>query len=80
MVDDKEVQLKVAEANQDDIEKGIVRIDSAAMKKLKISQGSIVEISGERTTVAIAARAFPADLDKSIIRMDGLTRRNAGTT
>jgi transitional endoplasmic reticulum ATPase len=80
MADETQVQLRVAEANQDDIEKGIVRIDSAAMKQLRISQGAIVELSGERTTVAIAARAFPADMDKGIIRMDGLTRRNAGTT
>jgi len=76
----KEVKLKVAEAQQDDVNKGIVRLDSQVMKQLGISQGAIVEIEGERKTVAIAGRAFPADLGLAIIRMDGFTRRNARTS
>jgi transitional endoplasmic reticulum ATPase len=82
MVEDKklEIRLKVAEAIQDDVNKGIVRIDSQVMRKLGIAQGSIVEIIGERRTVAIAGRAFPADLGLAIVRMDGLIRRNGGTS
>ncbi len=76
----KEIRLKVAEAAQDDVNKGIVRIDSQLMKKVGIQAGSIVEIEGERKTVAIVDRAFPADVGLSIIRMDGLTRRNAKTS
>ncbi|MGB9674999.1 MAG: CDC48 family AAA ATPase [Candidatus Nanoarchaeia archaeon] len=76
----KEVKLKVAEAQQDDVNKGIVRIDSQIMHSLGISQGAIVEIEGARKTVAVAGRAFPSDMGLSIIRMDGLTRKNAGTS
>ncbi|MBD3263219.1 CDC48 family AAA ATPase [Candidatus Woesearchaeota archaeon] len=77
---EKEISLKVAEAQQDDVNKGIVRIDSQIMKQLGISQGSIVEIEGNKKTAAIAGRAFPADLGLAIIRMDGYTRRNAKTS
>ena len=76
----KEIRLKVAEAQQDDVNKGIVRIDSQIMKELGISQGSIIELEGNGKTVAIAGRAFPADLGLTIIRMDGFTRRNAKTS
>ncbi len=77
---EKEIELKVTEAQQDDVDKGIVRIDTQILKRLGAQQGTIIEINGERRTVAIAGRAFPADLGLSIIRMDGLTRRNAGTS
>jgi transitional endoplasmic reticulum ATPase len=76
----KEVKLKVAEAMQDDVNRGIVRLDSAIMKDLGIHQGSIVELEGSRKTIAIALRAFPADIGLALVRMDGLVRRNAGTT
>lgn len=75
----EKVSLKVAEAVQDDVNKGIVRIDSNFMKKLGIKPGEIVEIKSEKTTVAIADRAYPGDIGLNIVRMDGLTRRNAKT-
>ncbi len=74
------VQLKVAEAHQDDVNKGIVRFDSTYMKELGIRPGQIVQLEGERKTVSIADRALPGDLGMNIIRMDGLARRNARTT
>jgi len=75
-----EVQLKVAEAHQDDVNKGIVRMDSAFMKELDIRPGQIVQLEGERKTVAITDRSLPGDIGLNIIRMDGLARRNAKTT
>jgi transitional endoplasmic reticulum ATPase len=75
----KEIKLKVAEAFQDDVNKGIVRIDSSFMHELGIRPGDIVEINGERNTVAISDRAYPGDIGLSIVRMDGITRRNAKT-
>ena len=75
----KEIKLKVAEAMQDDVNKGIVRIDSRAMNELGVKPGDIVEIEGERKTVAIVDRAYPADVGLRIVRMDGLTRYNAKT-
>ena len=73
----KELKLKVAEAIQDDVNKGIVRIDSSFMHELSIRPGDIIEIKGERATVAITDRAYPGDIGLNIIRMDGLIRRNA---
>ncbi len=75
-----EVKLKVAEAIQDDVNKGIVRLDSSYMREMDIRPGNIVEIKGERSTVAIADRSLPGDIGLNIIRMDGLIRRNAHTT
>jgi transitional endoplasmic reticulum ATPase len=74
---DNEIQLKVAEAMQDDVNKGIVRIDSLIMKELGIKRGEPIEIIGDETTVAIADRCYPADIGLRIIRMDGLTRYNS---
>lgn len=76
----EEISLKVLEARQDDINKGIIRMDSQAFKDLGVSPGDVVELMGDRKTVAIAARAFPADIGLGVVRMDGLTRRNAGTS
>tara|TARA_Y100000310_G_scaffold344510_1_gene457652 strand:+ start:4552 stop:8346 length:3795 start_codon:yes stop_codon:yes gene_type:complete len=73
----KEIKLKVAEAIQDDVNKGIVRIDSTFMKNINIKPGDIVEIEGERKTVAIVDRAYPGDIGLNIIRCDGIQRRNA---
>ena len=76
---EKEIKLKVAEAIQDDVNKGIVRIDSTLMKQLEIRSGDIIEIEGERKTAGIVDRAYPGDIGLNIIRMDGLIRRNAKT-
>ena len=75
-----EIKLKVAEAQKRDAGRFIVRIDREAIKKLKIRVGDIVEIRGTRTTAAIAWPSFEHDEGKNIIRMDGLTRRNAGVS
>jgi len=72
-----EVKLKVAEAIQDDVNKGIIRMDSSFMHQIGIRPGDIIEIKGERSTVAIADRAYPGDIGLNIIRMDGLIRRNS---
>ena len=76
----KELKLKVAEAIQDDVNKGIVRIDSGFMRDLGVRPGDIVEIEGTRKTVAIVDRAYPGDIGLNIIRMDGLIRKNAKTS
>ncbi len=76
----EELRLKVHESIQDDVGKGIVRIDSEAMKKIGIRHGEIVEMMGERKTHAIAGRAYPSDIGLPIMRMDGNTRLNASTS
>jgi transitional endoplasmic reticulum ATPase len=74
-----EAKLRVVEAIQDDVNKGIVRIDSAFMREIDVRPGDIVEIEGQRKTVAIADRALPGDIGLNHIRMDGLSRKNAQT-
>ncbi len=73
------VRLKVVEALQDDAYKGIARIDPNLMKALGLGRGDVVSIKGNRETVAIVDRAYPADVGEGIIRVDGLIRRNAKT-
>ncbi len=75
-----EVKLKVAEAIQDDVNKGIVRVDSSFMREIDVRPGDIVEIEGTRKTVAIVDRAYPGDIGLNIIRMDGLSRKNGRTS
>jgi len=73
-----EVQLRVGDARQRDVGRGIARIDQRTMQKLGISAGDVVEIVGKRTTAAIAWPAYSEDQDRGIIRIDGFTRKNAG--
>src|SRR3990167_8679865 len=75
----KETRLKVMEALQEEAYKGIVRIDSETMHFIGVHPGDIVEIEGARGTVGIVDRAYPTDVGQSIIRMDGILRRNAKT-
>jgi transitional endoplasmic reticulum ATPase len=73
------IQLKVVEALQDDAYKGIARVDMNLMRELNIKRGDVILIKGNRETVAIADRAYPADVGEGIIRIDGILRRNAKT-
>jgi transitional endoplasmic reticulum ATPase len=73
------VKLRVAEALQDDAYKGIARIDAETMKDISVKRGDIVLIKGQKETVAIVDRAYPADVGEGIIRIDGILRRNAKT-
>ncbi|BBL45395.1 AAA family ATPase Cdc48 [Nanobdella aerobiophila] len=75
-----EVKMKVAEALQNDLYKGIVRLDTEAMKKIGIRIGDVVEIEGKKKTVAIAQMLPPEDYGLGIIRMDGIIRKNANAT
>lgn len=75
----KKVTLKVVEAMADDAYKGIARIDSDVMKELGVKRGDVIYIKGNRETIAIADRAYPADVGEGIIRIDGILRRNAKT-
>ncbi|RMD66784.1 AAA family ATPase [Candidatus Pacearchaeota archaeon] len=74
------IRLKVVEALQDDVYKGLARIDPQIMKSMGIARGDIISIKGERETFATAERAYPADVGENIIRIDGLIRRNARTS
>ncbi len=72
------MQLRVGDARQRDVGRGIARIDQRAMQKLGISAGDVVEIVGKRTTSAIAWPAYSEDQNRDMIRIDGFTRKNSG--
>ncbi|MCK4885492.1 AAA family ATPase, partial [Candidatus Bathyarchaeota archaeon] len=73
-----EAQLRVGDARQRDVGRGIARIDQKTMQKLGISAGDVIEIVGKKTTSAIAWPAYSEDQGRTILRVDGFTRKNAG--
>jgi len=75
-----EIQLRVGDAKQRDVGRGIARLDQKTMQKLGISAGDVIEITGKRTTSAIAWPAYSEDQNQGIIRIDGFTRKNAGVS
>ncbi len=69
--------LRVAEARQRDVGKGIARIDPALMPLLKLEDGDPVIIEGKKRTALRVMTGYPEDLNRGIIRIDGNARRNA---
>ncbi len=70
--------LKVAEAFQNDIGRGIARIDSKAKSELGVSTGDIIKLVGKKSALAIVWQAHPDDEGLDMIRMDGILRQNVG--
>jgi transitional endoplasmic reticulum ATPase len=75
----QEIGLKVSEAFQQDVGYGRARIDHQTRIDLDLSIGDVIEIEGAKTTAASVWRAHPSDEGKHVIRLDNLTRKNAGT-
>ncbi|MHA1583570.1 MAG: AAA family ATPase, partial [Candidatus Baldrarchaeia archaeon] len=75
-----ELQLRVAEARQEDVNRFIVRLNSEAMERLGVKTGDVIEIKGRKITAAIVWPAYDEDRDQEIIRMDGTIRHNAGVS
>jgi len=75
-----ETSLRVGDAKQRDVARGIARIDQKTMEKLNVSAGDVIEIFGKRRTSAIAWPAYSEDQGRDIIRIDGFTRKNAGVS
>lgn len=71
-------KLEVAEVQPDDAGKKKALIDPEKMNSLGIEQGDVILIEGESRTVAVAQQGHNNDRGKSLIRIDGNTRRNAG--
>ncbi len=72
------ISPKVAESFQNDVGRGIIRIDSRAKKELGVATGDIVRLSGKKAALAIVWQAHPEDEGLEMIRMDGILRQNAG--
>jgi transitional endoplasmic reticulum ATPase len=74
------IKLKVAEADQRDVGKGIVRIDERFRERMGLKPFDVVEIRGGKSTSALIGRPYPSDAGLDIVRMDGLIRMNAKTS
>ncbi len=72
------LNLKVAEAFQNDIGRGIARIDSKAKAELGVATGDIIKLVGKKSALAIVWQANQDDEGLEMIRMDGILRQNAG--
>ena len=70
--------LRVEEAKSRDVGRGIARIDSSIAKELGLVPGDVVMIDGKKSTACIYWPGYAEDAEKEIIRIDGITRRNAG--
>ncbi len=75
--EDKGKQLRVKEALQRDVGRGIVRISQDIADELKIGTGDIVCIEGTKKTYARAWRGDPEDFGKDVVRLDRMIRMNA---
>ena len=72
--------IKVAELKPGETGKGIARLDPELMNILQIRAGDAILIDGSKKTVARVLTGMPEDANRGIIRIDGTTRRNAGTS
>ena len=73
------VPLKVAESRLPDVGRGLARLDPADIHRLSASVGSILQITGKKTTAARVMPAFREARGSQAVQIDGLTRSNAGT-
>lgn len=71
------LELKVAEARSEDVGKGLARLDPEDIRSLDGTLGDVIEINGEKKTVARITGTFPEHLGKKVIQIDGITRANA---
>ena len=75
-----EKAIKVAELKPGETGKGIARLDPELMDIFEFKTGDIIQIDGTKKTVVKVLRGAPEDANRGIIRIDGSTRRNAGTS
>ncbi len=80
MIDSKFIRLKVVEADQRDVGKGIIRISERQMVELGVKEYEMVMVKGEKVTSALAVKAYSTDEQMDIVRMDGLIRSNTEST
>ncbi|MBC8285058.1 MAG: AAA family ATPase, partial [Nitrospinae bacterium] len=79
MTSKKPLVLKVNEARQRDVGRGIARIDPGDFGKNgeEWEVGEILEIKGKKRTAAKLMPAYAEDRGKKIIQVDGIIRENA---
>jgi transitional endoplasmic reticulum ATPase len=73
------ITLRVAEAPPNLVGRGIAVVDPKVMEDQGWQSGDVVEITGTRKAYAKAWTGQTVEYGRGIIRIDGLTRNNAGT-
>ncbi len=68
--------MRVGEAKQRDVGKKRARIGPDAMDFLKVNPGDIIEMTGKRTSCAVAWPTDEDDKFPDVVRIDGQTRKN----
>jgi len=79
MASNREIELMVMEADIYGYLIGHASISKRIMDQLNIVSGGIIEIVGKRNTFAIVC-PLTYDDSRTIIRIDGIIRRNAGVS
>ena len=64
---DGTLELKVSEALAEDVGKGLARLDPNDIKAVNTVLGDVIEINGEKPTVARITGTFPQFLGKRLI-------------
>ncbi|RQD79795.1 MAG: AAA family ATPase [Methanocalculus sp. MSAO_Arc2] len=77
-VDKENIDVIVKEAAHGDAGRGIARLSIDVMKQLNLVSGDLIEIAGRKKAAAIVWPGFPEDTGRSVIRIDGNVRSNAG--
>src|SRR5213593_1968043 len=77
---EKTATMRVADALQRDVGRGIARIDPKVVQDLGLTSGDVVQITGKRKTNALCWPAHEQDYGKGIVRIDGYLRNNAGVS
>jgi transitional endoplasmic reticulum ATPase len=75
-----EITLKVCEAQQKDVARGLVRLDPADLARLGVGIGDVIEVAAKRPTFARAMPAYAEQRGQGLIAMDGIVRANAGAS
>jgi len=70
--------IRVIQAKAGDDGQGVARMDPELMKILELEDGNVIAIEGTKKTVAVLRTGYPEDENRGIIRIDSITRRNAG--
>ncbi|HIH46090.1 MAG TPA: AAA family ATPase, partial [Candidatus Nitrosotenuis sp.] len=72
---DEPLQMRIGEAKQRDVGKKRARIGPDAMDFLKVNPGDVIEITGKKTSCAVAWPTDEDDKFPDVVRVDGQTRK-----
>ena len=77
---EKTLTLRVADAYQRDVGRGIARVDPKVVDELGLTSGDVIQIIGKKKTTALSWPGYESDSGKGTIRIDGYLRNNAGVS